>query len=166
VHVQLKLLLECPVDAAADALRDPAVMRAVATPLLRYRSEEPGGFPHRWSGEPHPVSAAALGVLPLGRTHVHLDWHERDGAWIQRDTGRGVSGTFALLRISHRMAVSPAADGRTLLRDRLQFTAGPGGVLSPLLWAGLWATWQWRGHRMRRLAPTWRSPRPSPRHAG
>ena len=165
MHVQLKLVLDCPVDAASDALRDPAVMRAVTTPLVRYRSAEPGGFPHRWSTDPHRVTASVLGVAPLGTTHVDLDWHERDGAWIQRDTGTGVSGQFAQLTIDHRMAVSPTADGRTLLRDRLWFRAGPGGVLGPVLWPGLWLVWQWRGLRMRQLAPTWRSPEAHPKHA-
>ncbi|ROS58319.1 hypothetical protein EDF38_3062 [Frigoribacterium sp. PhB160] len=163
MHVQLKIRLACPVDAAADALRDPAVMVAVTTPLVRYRSEEPSGFPDRWDEEAHPVSARILGLLPLGHTHVDLDWHERDGAWIQRDTGRGTSGQFARMRIDHRMAVSPTGDRGTLLRDRLVFHAG---LLGPLLWPGLWLVWQWRGLRMRALAPSWRTPEAHPRHAG
>jgi hypothetical protein len=76
---------------------------------------------------------------------------------VQEDTGRGIAGTFTLLRIRHRMAVSPAPRSSglprgTLLRDRMEFHAGP---LTPLLWPGLWLVWQWRGLRMRQLAPTW-----------
>lgn len=162
MHVQLKLRLACPVDVATDALRDPQVMVAVTKPLVVYRSESPSGFPDRWTEEAHPVSASIFGVLPLGSTHVDLDWHERDGAWIQRDTGRGTSGQFARMRINHRMAVVPDGPGHTLLRDRLEFHAGP---LGPLLWPGLWATWQWRALRMKSSAPSWRGASTHPKHA-
>ncbi|ROS52313.1 hypothetical protein [Frigoribacterium sp. PhB118] len=161
MHVQLKLHLACPVDVATDALRDPRVMVAVTKPLVVYRSESPSGFPDRWTEEAHPVSASILGVLPLGSTHVDLDWHERDGAWIQRDTGRGTSGQFARMRINHRMAVVPDGPGHTLLRDRLEFHAGALGLV---LWPGLWATWQWRALRMKALAPTWRGASTHPKH--
>ena len=162
MHVQLKLRLACPVDVATDALRDPRVMVAVTKPLVVYRSEAPDGFPSRWTEEAHPVSARILGLLPLGSTHVDLDWHERDGAWIQRDTGRGTSGQFARMRINHRMAVVPDGPGHTLLRDRLEFHAGPLGVV---LWPGLWLTWQWRALRMKTLAPTWSGAPTHPKHA-
>ena len=164
MHVQLKLLLSCSPDAAADALANPAVMVAVTRPLVVYRPIAP--VPRRWTAAAHPVRVALLGVLPMGRTHVDLAWREvadpaapgDDGlggiARIQENTGRGISGVFRLLRIRHRMAVSPAplAAGLpkgTLLRDRLEFDAGP---LTPLLWPGLWLVWQWRGAQMRRLA--------------
>ena len=163
MYVQLKLRLDAPVDAVSDALTDPAVMVAVAGPLLQYRSEAPEGFPSRWSTQPHPVSASLFGLAPLGRTRVDLDWHEREGAWIQTDTGRGITGTFLRMRIKHRMAVSPLGAGRTLLRDRLEFHAG---LLGVALWPGLWLTWQWRAYRLRTLAPTWQAPEPRGAHAG
>ncbi|RKR75591.1 hypothetical protein [Frondihabitans australicus] len=172
MHVQLKLVLAAPPAAVSDALARPDVMVAVTRPAVVYRSQEPAGFPARWGSSPSRVSARILGLLPLGVTHVDLRWYEvkvppvtseagSGVAHVQEDTGRGVSGMFARLRIRHRMAVSPAPRsaglvGGTLLRDRLEFDAGP---LTPLLWPGLWLTWQWRGYRMRRLAPTWPSPR-------
>ena len=53
----------------------------------------------------------------------------------------------------HQMAVSPAPGdaSKTLWRDRLVI----GGGAAPALWPVLWATWQWRGARLRALAPTW-----------
>ncbi|ARC55681.1 hypothetical protein AS850_01150 [Frondihabitans sp. 762G35] len=157
MHVQLKLTLACSPDAAVDALRNPQVMVAVTKPMLVYRSEEQGGFPRRWDTAEHPVSARILGVFSLGRTHVHLRFYEALGARVQEDTGRGIDGSFRLMRIRHRMAVSPAPGGLTLLRDRMEFHAG---VLTPLLWPGLWLVWQWRAARMRMLAPTWTTPVP------
>lgn len=160
MHVQLKLTLACSPEAASDALANPEVMVAVTRPLVVYRSAEPGGFPARWGAEPQRVRARILGFVPLGVTHVDLRWYDLRGARVQEDTGVGVSGQFARLTIRHRMAVSPAPKSSglargTLLRDRLEFDAG---LLGPLLWPGLWAVWQWRGLRMRRLAPTWQAP--------
>ena len=40
---------------------------------------------------------------------------------------------------------------RTLWRDRLVID----GPTAPLLWPVLWGVWQWRGARIRALAPTW-----------
>lgn len=155
VHVQLKLTLACSPAAARDALANPEVMVAVTRPVVQYRSEEAGGFPRRWDGSARRVSARILGLVPLGLTHVDLRWYQAGGASVQEDTGRGITGSFARMRIRHRMALSAAPGGITLLRDRLEFDAG---ALSPLLWPGLWLTWQWRGVRMRMLAPTWTTP--------
>lgn len=171
MHVQLKLALAATPATVVDALANPEVMVAVTRPLVVYRSEEAGGFPTRWTTAPRRVRARILGVLPLGRTHVSLRFYEikvpplssapgSGVARVQEDTGRGIDGTFRLLRIRHRMAVSPlprssgVVDG-TLLRDRMEFHAG---VLTPLLWPGLWLVWQWRGLRLRQLAPTWPAP--------
>ena len=63
-------------------------------------------------------------------------------------------GPLAALDVwDHQMAVSPApGDGtRTLWRERLVI----GGRAAPALWPVLWATWQWRGARLRSLARTW-----------
>jgi hypothetical protein len=54
------------------------------------------------------------------------------------------------------MAVSPSDDGRTLYRDRLDISAG---MLTPLVWVGVWAFWQWRAFQLTRLAPRWRDAR-------
>jgi hypothetical protein len=29
------------------------------------------------------------------------------------------------------------------------------GILTPVAWYTMWAFWQWRGMRLRQLAPTW-----------
>ena len=40
--------------------------------------------------------------------------------------------------------------GTTLLRDRLEISAG---ALTPLVWPAMWAFWQWRAHGLVRLGP-------------
>ena len=51
------------------------------------------------------------------------------------------------------MAVSALPGARTLFRDQLSVEAG---VLTPLLWIGFWAFWQWRGIQIRRLSRDWK----------
>ncbi len=149
--MRILLALELPAepDAVLEALRDPQVMRDAARPVLDYRSLEPGGFPERWEGGPHRVQLLALGLVPIGEQTIDLDWPEtgRDGVRMQRDRGHGLRG---LLRVDHRMAVSPGPIG-TSYRDRLEIT-GPVGAL---LWLPLWAVWRWRGLRIRSLAWHW-----------
>jgi hypothetical protein len=82
---------------------------------------------------------------------------------IFRDSGIPLTGPLASLDVwDHQLAVSPAPGdpSRTLWRERLTI----GGRAAPLLWPGLWATWQWRAVRIRALAPTWAhdlEPRPA-----
>ena len=76
------------------------------------------------------------------------------GVRMLRDAGGALTGPLSAFRQwDHRMAVSPLPDGRTLYRDRLTATAG---ALDVALWYPTWAFWQWRGMRLRQLAPTWR----------
>jgi hypothetical protein len=154
MRVLLKFDLDCPPDAAWRALRSPAVFRAVSQPFTTFESLEPGGFPDEWSAGEHPVRGRAFGLLPMGDQIIDVSFVETaDGVRRVVDAGRGLSGPLALVTTwHHTMAVSPAPDGRTLYRDELRFGAR---ALTPLLWPMFWVFWQWRGARLRRLAPTW-----------
>jgi len=150
MRILLRAVIECPPDAAWSMLTSPAGMRAVAAPLLGFRSLEPEGFPERWSAGPHPVELLALGVLPVGRQTVDIRFEERDNVRIVHDTGRGLTWPLTLTtRWHHRMAVSDAGSGRTLFRDELRMGAG---ALTPVLWLGYWVFWQWRLRGIIRLA--------------
>ena len=68
-----------------------------------------------------------------------------------RDGGGALTGPLAVFdRWDHRMAVSALPDGRTLYRDQLLARAG---ALDLVAWYPTWAFWQWRGMRLRQLAP-------------
>ncbi|AGW40601.1 carbamoylphosphate synthase, large chain [Leifsonia xyli subsp. cynodontis DSM 46306] len=165
MRVLLKLILDCDPDAAWRALQSPSAFREAALPWLDMRSAEPDGFPAVWPPGEHRVSVRALGVLTVGTQVIRLDTlrsaDPRESATrILRDSGGGTGGILAALpRLDHRMAIAPdpagpSADGRqrTLYRDRLIVRAG---ALTPVAWCGLWAFWQWRGVRLRRLAAGW-----------
>lgn len=148
MRVQLKFMIRAEPDAVWDFVRSPAAFQAVAAPLLRFRSLEPEGFAPSWQEGAHPVSVSLLGLLPLGEQRIAVTYAQRRGVRIMTDDGGPLSGPLAVVTgWSHRMAVAPARGG-TLFRDRLELKAG---VLTPLVWLGMWAFWQWRGLRLRAM---------------
>ena len=160
VRVLLKLVLDCDPDAVWRALHSPTALREVAMPWV-----EPAGFPTAWDKAEHRVSVRALGAFTVGTQAIRLDalrsTDPRESATrILRDSGGGTGGLLsAMPHLDHRMAVAPDPAGpgpdgrvRTLYRDRLIVRAG---LVTPLAWYALWAFWQWRGVRLRQLAPTW-----------
>jgi hypothetical protein len=167
MRVLLKLILDCEPDAAWRAIRSPAVLREVSSPLFTLTARDPDGFPTIWEPGSYPVRVRGAGILPIGSHDIRIsfDDHRTDGVRIMRDSG-GFPGTTSW---DHRLAVSPDPAGpdaegrvRTLYRDRLLVSAGP---VTPALWYGLWAFWQWRGARMRALAPGWAYDPPLPEDA-
>ena len=155
MRILLKLVLDCPPDAAWDAVRSPRGMQQVSAPFSTFESLEPGGFPAIWSAGEHPVKISSFGLVPIGEQVIGISYPERsDDVRVQVDTGRGLSGPLAVVtKWQHSIAIAPAPGGRTLYRDQLVFEAG---TIAPLLWVGYWAFWQWRSARIRSLAPTWK----------
>lgn len=161
----LKLILDCDPDAAWRALQSPTAFREVALPWLDFRPDGTRSFPTVWGDGEHRVRVRALGAFTVGTQAIRLDTLRPAGeaeraTRILRDSGGGTGGVLsALPRLDHRMAIAPDPAGpgpdgrlRTLYRDQLIVRAG---VLTPVAWYTLWLFWQWRGHRLRRLAPTW-----------
>jgi len=154
MRVLLKLVLDSDPDDAWRALHDPQVFQTVSGPFTAIRSLEPGGFPEVWTGGEHRVAISAFGLVPIGEQIIDLSESDRSGGIrVLRDSGRGESGLLGTVRKwEHTMVVSSAGRGKTLYRDRLVIDVGP---LTILAWPIFWLFWQWRGGRMRRLAPTW-----------
>ncbi len=154
MRVLLKLTLNCDPDVAWRAIRSPDVFAAVSAPFTTFESLEPTGFPDVWGEGDHPVRVKAFGVVPIGTQVIGITFPARsDAVRVMRDGGRGLSGVLtATSHWEHTMAVASAPEGRTLYRDQLSFRAG---ALTPLLWLGYWAFWQWRARGLMRLAPTW-----------
>lgn len=154
MRVLLKLVLDCPPDAAWRAIRSPSGLTDVSSPFTTFTSLEPDGFPELWEAGEHPVAVSAFGLVPIGEQIIGISYPEAPaGVRMMRDTGRGLSGPLALItRWEHTMAVSSAPGNRTLYRDQLKFEAG---AMTALLWPFYWAFWQWRGWGITRLAPRW-----------
>lgn len=167
MRIMLKLVLDCDADAAWRALHSPRAIADLYGPLLDLAPMDAAGMPTRLEpGADVPVRMTlgavggdgARGGLPLGDQLIHVSERTvrdaRGTVRIFRDSGIPLTGPLAALDVwDHQMAVSPApGDGtRTLWRERLVI----GGRAAPALWPVLWATWQWRGARLRSLARTW-----------
>jgi hypothetical protein len=158
MRILQKLALDIDPDAAWRALHSPAALSELYGPLLRVESMATAPLPTRWTdGADAPVRYSSLGI-GLGAQLISL--HDRVVAdangevRILRDSGIPLTGPLASLDVwDHQMAVAPLPGdpSRTLWRERLVI----GGPAAPALWAPLWAMWQWRGARLKRLAPTW-----------
>ncbi|WP_235511140.1 hypothetical protein [Agromyces sp. Root81] len=166
MRVLLKLTLDCTPDAAWRALRSPAVLREVVAPWLDFESLEPGGLPTTWPDGQHRLRVLAFRRFPAGEERVDLTSPGGlpEGVRMLRDGGGAETGPFAAFgNWDHRMAVSALPDGRTLYRDQLLASAGAADML---VWYPTWVFWQWRGMRLRQLAPTWRFDPPGTADAG
>ena len=152
-HVQLKFRISASADAAWAALHSPAVLTALYAPVIVVEPlthQDEGSLLHS------AVRLRLFGRITVGTQLIgaydEIREHQGETVRILRDSGIPLTGPLASLDIwDHRMAVSALPDGRALWRDRLVF-AGPG---SALLLPVLWAAWQWRGWRIRRLARGW-----------
>ncbi len=159
MRILLKLVLDCDADAAWRALHSPRAIAELYGPLLQMQPMSPSGAPTSLEpGTDFPVALSAAGFVPLGQQLIHTSDHTTRDAngvvRIFRDSGIPLTGALASLDVwDHQMAVSPAPGDatKTLWRDRLVI----GGPAAAPLWPLLWATWQWRGARLRALAPTW-----------
>lgn len=150
MHVQLKLVLSCSPDTAWDAIRSPRIFRKVSRPFLYFTSLEPDGFPASWPTGDHAVRVRGpLRLFPLGERTIAISYAEHAGIRTMQDSGVSTSGLLtAITSWRHRIAIAQTADGRTLYRDRLEFSAG---LFTPLVWLGIWAFWQWRAAGLRRI---------------
>lgn len=158
MRILLKLELDCTADAAWRALHSPRAVTELYGPLLDM-APMAASLPTSFEpGADVPVEIRALGLLPVGQQLIHAsDRYTEDAngpVRIFRDSGIPLTGPLAALDVwDHQMAVSPLPGdpSRTLWRDRLTI----GGIAALPLWPMLWAAWQYRGIRLRALAPTW-----------
>ncbi|WP_033372230.1 hypothetical protein [Glaciibacter superstes] len=158
MRVLLKEILDCDPDAAWRAIRSPAVLREVSSPLFALESLAADGFPTLWEPGEHEVLVKGFGLVPAGRHVIRLGVSSRQHGTVRilRDTGHPGSGPLAAVtHWDHSMAISadPAGTGKTLYRDQLVFRTAPA---TPAAWPAFWAFWQWRMLQLKRLAPSWR----------
>ncbi|MFT4215488.1 MAG: hypothetical protein QM622_12055 [Microbacterium sp.] len=159
MRIMLKLVLDCDADAAWRALHSPRAVAELYGPFVDLDPLAAGGLPHRLEpGLDLPVLVRVGGAVTLGSQLIHVSERTTADAHgpvrILRDSGIPLTGPLAPLEVwDHQMAVSsaPGDPERTLWRDRLVI----GGPTAAALWPVLWSVWQWRGARLRALAPTW-----------
>jgi hypothetical protein len=166
--------IDCSADAAWAAVHLPRVAASLYAPLLEMSSE---GMPDRLaSGDKVRVSLRLFGLVPLGSQSIviedryastasegfgpndaHRAWTSSGDARTMVDAGRPLSGPLALLAgWNHEIAISSApGSGATapgaVWHDELTIH----GVVAPFFWPVLAMMWNWRKHKLKRLARTW-----------
>ena len=149
MHVVLQLDLDATPEQVWEMLNDPLALGKVIAPLLEIEPVGHRRFPPTWAGGDHLVRTRLFGLFPLGDQRVRLTASHWGGARILEDSGGPVSGVLSIVRRwRHRMAVSSLPGGHTLYRDRLDISAG---VLTPIVWLGIWMLWQYRAIGIRRV---------------
>lgn len=154
MRILQKLVLDCDADAAWRALHSPAVLAELYGPIVRMRPLSAEPMPLEWESGSDAAVQLDTGAIPLGAQLIATVDRAKEGGAVRilRDVGMPLTGPLASLDVwDHQMAVSATADGRTLWRERLTI----GGPTAPFLWLPLWAMWQVRAVRLRKLAPTW-----------
>jgi hypothetical protein len=155
MHVVLQLDLDATPEQVWQMLNDPLALGKVIAPLLEIEPVGHRRFPPTWAGSDHLVRTRLFGLFPLGDQRIRLTESQRGDARILEDSGGPVSGVLSIVRgWRHRMALSSLPGGHTLYRDRLDFSAG---VLTPIVWLGIWLLWQYRAIGMRRVIAERRS---------
>jgi hypothetical protein len=149
MRVTLRLELDAYPETVWAMLHDPLALGAVVAPLMELEPVGHRRFPPTWTSGDHLVRLRLFGLLPLGDQRIRLSTSRKGDARILEDSGGPVSGVLGLVTgWRHRMAVSPLPGGRTLYRDRLDVSAG---ILTPVVWLGLWLLWQYRALGIRRV---------------
>lgn len=145
MQVRVASVFDAPPEAVAAAVKTSALLRHVASPLIVFRSHEPGGFPEFWPEGAHEVSMHAFGLLPLGRQTIRIELYDAGpDVWRVRDNGGGqLVSTW-----DHWIQIHRRADGRTDYEDCVTVAAG---VLTPFIWAFAALFYRWRHHRWRGL---------------
>lgn len=152
MRVTLRLELDAYPETVWAMLHDPAALAAVVDPLFELEPVGHRRFPPTWTPGDHLVRLRLFGLIPLGDQRIRLSTSRRADARILEDSGGPVSGLLGLVTgWRHRMAVSPLPGGRTLYRDRLDVSAG---LLTPVVWFGLWMLWQFRARGIVRVVAT------------
>lgn len=149
MRVTLRFELDAMPETVWETLHDPLAFGQVVAPLLEVEPVGHRRFPPRWTPGDHLVRARALGLVAIGDQRIRLSESRKGDARILEDSGGPVSGALGIVTgWRHRMAISPLPGHRTLYRDRLDFSAG---LLTPLVWPGMWLLWQWRARGIRRV---------------
>ena len=155
MRICVEFEIDCPVEAAWEALHSPRIVAELYAPLIRLVG--PRAMPERFTdGDRVRVSMKVFGVVPLGSQIIVIDNARSpqfaDDARTMRDIGRPLTGPLALLSgWCHEMTVWTSRSGRVVWHDELKIS----GVFAPAFWPVLAVMWRWRQYKLVRLARDW-----------
>lgn len=146
MRLRRSVRLAAPFASVAAAIRKPALMVAVAAPLVQLRSTEAGGYPALWQEGPHRVQLRLFGLIPLGPQTIDVSFPPApSGQALLRDNGHGP----LIKRWDHSITVTDNGDGTTSYSDDLDIGAG---LLTPFVWLSAQLLFIHRQRRLQALA--------------
>lgn len=148
--LELTTTLDVPAEAVWEAIHDPRFLVRITAPLLNIHPVEPKAFPDRFVPAHYIVGLKALGVLPLGRQKIHIEYpapepDEPLPRYLMCDHG---SGDLARSWI-HRITIIPVDEDHCTYTDRVELSAG---LLTPLVVIFARLYFRHRQGQLRRLA--------------
>ncbi len=146
----MKLVLSTRLEAAlplcAEAVMRPALLQAVAAPLVRFTPVQ-GEWPSRWMPGPFLVKLHLFGWLPLGEQVIGI---ELPPSSAQRFELLDLGHSPLIPKWHHRITLE-TDDAGTRYTDALDLDAG---WRTPLVWAFAWLFYRHRQRRWRQLVAT------------
>lgn len=125
--VHLSTILPAPADACIAAVMTPALLRHIASPLVRFEPVAPTGWPARWTPGPFPVRMKLFGLLPLGEQVIDISLPSAaPGRFALRDNGH----SRWIPRWDHLITIE-AVGSATRYTDRVEIEAG---WRTPFVW--------------------------------
>jgi hypothetical protein len=125
--VELSTRLECTPDDAWAWVQTSALLRYVASPLIRFSPKGRPDFPKVWEPGEYRASMWLFGVVPIGWQAVVISEPAPEGETrFLRDNGYGP----LIRRWDHWIAIAPGPKGTTYYCDRVEIEAG---ALTPLV---------------------------------
>ena len=118
--VELSTMLPRPIDQVWDEVTRPRLLLRVAGGFVAFRAVDPPHWPDRWEPREYLVSLRLVGVLPLGRQVIGIEYPTSSPDMrVLRDNGR----SQLVRRWDHRITLRAGAAG-TVYTDRIEIEAG------------------------------------------
>lgn len=139
-------VLNAPAALIWEQVQRPAVMQAIAAPLISFTPVHPARFPDRWATGPYAVSMRLCGLIPLGQQTIGIEFPAIDGPDVMRlrDNGHGAVAR----KWDHHIVIRARTDGRTDYADSVTIDAG---WRTPFVWAFAQIFYRHRQRRWHRL---------------
>ena len=120
VRVVVETILPCSADAAFREVKTSRLLTDVCFPLVMFGRVDGHDFPDEWpAGESLDCRSYLLGMIPLGRRHLHFERID-DGA---REIQSRESDPL-VARWDHLIRITPLGPNRCLYRDEIVIEAG------------------------------------------
>ncbi len=139
------IILNWPIEKTFAALKNPAMMKKVAWPLVIFKPVNLEVFPESWQdGQTYKMNMYLLGFLPMGWQELKISSQQDADKYILKDVGPG----WAVKWWDHQVILAKILENKTHYEEELILSAG---FLKPIIWLVMTALFWWRKYRWLKL---------------